>query len=121
MTDSSINLAAKFAKFEDQWAPRVIAALNDYQIKLVRVEGEFVWHSHPDTDELFLVLEGNLVIDFRDGMVDIGAEELFVVPKGVEHRPRAQHECLVMLIEPTGVVNTGDAGGGLTAANDIWI
>lgn len=101
--------------------PKVIAAMNDYQFKLVKVEGDFVWHDHPDTDEVFIVLEGELIIEFRDGQVTLSQGELFVVPKGVEHKPYAATECHVMLIEPQGVVNTGDAGGDLTADNDVWI
>lgn len=105
----------------EQWSPRVIAEMNDYQFKVVKLEGDFVWHSHKETDETFLVLEGDLRIDFRDGAVEIGAGELFVVPKGVEHKPYAAKEVKLMLIEPRGVLNTGDAGGERTARNDIWI
>ena len=117
----AINFAAKFEGFDDHWAPRVIAALNDYQFKLVRVEGDFVWHAHDDTDEAFIVLDGELQIEFRDGAVTLAAGEMYVVPRGVEHRPRAAREARLLLIEPTGVVNTGDAGGTLTADNDVWI
>lgn len=95
--------------------------MNDYQFKLVRVEGQFVWHDHPDTDEVFIVLDGELDIEFRDGKVTLSAGEMFVIPKGVEHRPAAQHECKIMLVEPKGVVNTGNAGGDLTAADDVWV
>lgn len=116
-----INFHAKFAGFSDHWAPRVVAEMNDIQFKLVRVHGDFVWHRHADTDEVFVVIEGRMRIDFRDGHVDLGAGEMFVVPRGVEHRPSAQGECKVMLVEPRGVVNTGDVGGALTANNDAWI
>jgi mannose-6-phosphate isomerase-like protein (cupin superfamily) len=116
-----INLAEKLAKFSEQWSPRVIAEMNDYQFKLVKLEGEFVWHDHKDTDEAFLVLEGEMEIGFRDRTVTLKAGELFVVPKGVEHITRAARECHALLIEPRGVVNTGDAGGALTAENDRWI
>ena len=116
-----INLRDKLAKFSECWSPRVIAELNDYQFKLVKLQGEFVWHDHKDTDEVFLVIEGEMEIGFRDRTVTLGAGELFVVPKGVEHITRAAHECHALLIEPRGVVNTGDAGGALTAANDVWI
>lgn len=116
-----ISLAEKFAEIPEAWSPRVIAELNDYQFKLARLEGEFVWHSHADTDEAFLVIEGELRIEFRDGSVEMRAGDLYVVPRGVEHRPVAESECRVLLIEPRGVANTGDAGGPLTAENDRWI
>lgn len=121
MTVEPINFADKFKLFDDHWAPRVIAEMNDYQFKLVRIAGEFVWHQHADTDETFLVLEGQLRIDFRDGGVDLSAGEMLVVPRGVEHKPSADEEARVLLIEPRGVINTGDAGGALTASNDRWI
>ncbi len=117
-----INLAAKLALFTEQWRPKVVAEMNDYQIKLVKIEDAFVWHRHDDTDELFLVVDGSMSIELRDGRVDLSSGELFVVPKGVEHRPFAIRECHVMLIEPRGVVNTGDAGSGtMTAPMDAWI
>ncbi len=110
-----LNLDAALARITDHWAPKKITALNDYDVKLVKVRGEFVWHRHADTDELFLVLHGRLTIDLREGPVDLGPGELYVVPRGVEHRPRAAAEAAVLLLEPRGVVNTGDAGGPLTA------
>ena len=118
-----INLAQKFTLFTEQWQPKVIAEMNDYQFKLVRLQGDFVWHNHKDTDETFLVLEGQLRIDFRDGAVHLGPGEMYVVPKGVEHKPSAEHEVKLMLIEPKGVRNTGDATkeNSRTAPNDIWI
>ena len=116
-----INLAEKFGLFTEQWSPRVVAALNDYQIKVVRIEGDFVWHDHPETDEAFFVIEGELRIDFRDGYVILGPGEMVVVPKGVEHKPYAAREVKLMLIEPSGTVNTGDAGGERTAENDVWV
>jgi len=116
-----INLSQKLAKFSDRWAPKVIAQMNDYQFKLVKLQGEFVWHSHAETDEVFIVLEGEMAIELRDGVVLLKAGEMYVVPKGVEHRPTAQAECKIMLVEPWGVVNTGDAGGAYTAPNDVWI
>jgi len=121
MKHESINLREKLARFSDRWAPRVIAELNDYQFKLVKLEGEFVWHAHADTDEAFIVIEGRMAIELRDGRVEIGPGEMYVVPKGVEHRPVAARECHVMLVEPRGVVNTGDAGGAYTAPNDVRI
>ena len=111
-----VNLAEKLSLFSDYWAPRSIAQLNDYEVKLVKVQGDFVWHSHADTDELFLVLRGKLRIDLRDGAIELGPGELYVVPRGVEHKPFADEECEMLLVEPRGVVNTGDAGGPLTAA-----
>ena len=121
MPSSVINLAEKFALFNDQWSPKVIAELNDIQFKVARLEGEFVWHNHADTDEAFIVMQGELTIKMHDGDVVIPAGSMYVVPKGVEHQPVATEECLVMIIEPRGVVNTGEAGGDKTAPNDIWI
>lgn len=121
MDHQAINLAEKLTHIPDTWSPRVVAELNDYQFKLVRLDGEFVWHSHADTDEAFLVIAGELRIALRDGHVDLKAGELFVVPKGVEHKPVAERECQVLLVEPRGVVNTGDAGGAMTAEPDQWV
>ena len=95
--------------------------MNDYQFKLVKVQGEFVWHEHPETDEAFIVINGVLDIEFRDGKVTLESGEMFIIPKGVEHRPVAKNECNIMLVEPKGVFNTGDAGGQLTAENDVWV
>lgn len=111
----------KFAKFSDTWSPKVIAQMNHIQFKLVRLQGEFVWHEHPDTDETFMVIEGELEIRFKDKSVFLNPGELLVIPKGVSHCPVAQTPCKVMIVEPEGVVNTGDAGGDLTAKNDQWI
>ena len=116
---NAINLAEKLGRIADHWQPRVVAELNDYQFKLVKIEGDFVWHSHADTDEAFIVVEGELQIDFRDGAVTLGPGEMYVVKKGVEHKPYAAREVKMMLIEPRGVTNTGDAGGDRTAANDV--
>jgi mannose-6-phosphate isomerase-like protein (cupin superfamily) len=116
-----INLAGKFELFSEQWHPKVVAEMNDYQFKIVRLQGDFVWHSHADTDETFIVLDGTLRIDFRDGYVEIGPGEMYVVRKGIEHRPNAAAEVKVMLIEPKGVLNTGDQGGERTAQNDVWV
>jgi mannose-6-phosphate isomerase-like protein (cupin superfamily) len=121
MMPATINFAEKLARIDAPWSPRVVAELNDYQFKLVKIHGEFVWHRHEDTDEAFLVQQGELHIDFRDGTVTLRAGEMTVVPRGVEHRPHADAECHVLLIEPRGVVNTGDAGGPRTAPNDVWI
>jgi mannose-6-phosphate isomerase-like protein (cupin superfamily) len=116
-----INLLDKLALFTEQWSPRVVAELNDYQFKLVKLQGEFVWHDHKDTDEAFLVLDGEMEIGFRDRTVTLRTGELFVVPKGVEHITRASRECSALIIEPRGVVNTGEAGGQLTAKSDVWV
>lgn len=121
MSYSPINFTEKLSKFDGYWSPKVIAEMNDYQFKLVKVRGEFVWHSHPDTDEVFIVIDGKLDIHFRDGKVTLLAGEMFVIPKGKEHKPVAENECQMMLVEPRGVVNTGDAGGELTAEGDVWI
>ena len=120
-TAQSINLLQKISLLNEQWSPRVVAEMNDYQFKVVRIQGEFIWHSHAETDETFLVLDGNLRIDFREGHVLLGSGELYVVPKGVEHKPYAEHEVKLMLIEPRGVLNTGHEGGERTAQNDLWI
>jgi mannose-6-phosphate isomerase-like protein (cupin superfamily) len=117
----SINIGEKFQLFDEQWQPKVIAEMNDYQFKIVRLQGDFIWHDHTDTDEAFVVLEGELRIDFRDGHVRLAAGEMFVVPKGLEHKPFAEREVKLMLIEPRGTANTGSAGGERTAASDVWI
>jgi len=121
MSYQAINFEQKFGLFSEQWTPKVVAEMNDYQFKVVRLEGDFIWHSHKDTDEAFIVIEGSLRIDFRDGALEIGAGEMFVVPKGVEHKPYAEREVKLLLIEPRGVLNTGDEGGERTAQNDVWI
>ncbi len=120
MQYSPINLQAKLATFSDHWSPKIIAEMNDYQFKLAKLEGDFVWHKHEETDEAFLVLQGRMSIDLPDGQVDLEAGEMYVVPRGIEHRPRAEHECHVLLIEPAGVVNTGDSGDDMTAEAE-WI
>ena len=116
-----INFAKKFDLLSEQWTPRVIAELNDYQFKVVRLEGDFVWHDHPETDEAFIVLDGELRIDFRDRSVVLGPGEMVVVPKGTEHKPFAEKEVKMLLIEPRGTLNTGHEGGERTAENDVWI
>ena len=121
MSYTAINLGEKFRVLTETWSPRVVAEMNDYQFKIVKLEGDFIWHDHKDTDETFMVLAGELRIDFRDGCVLIGAGEIFVVPKGVEHKPFAEHEVRLLLIEPRGVLNTGHEGGERTAQNDLWI
>lgn len=115
MSEPVVDLAEKFDLFSAHWSPKLVATLNDYDVKVVRIKGEFVWHTHDDTDELFLVIEGQLTIQLRDGDVELGPGQLYVVPRGVEHCPRADDEVKALLLEPAGVVNTGDAGGDLTA------
>ncbi|MEW6404436.1 MAG: cupin domain-containing protein [Chloroflexota bacterium] len=121
MKYESINLHDKLGKFSEHWSPRIIAQLNDYHFKLAKVQGEFIWHDHKETDEVFLVLKGKLEILFRDGRVVLNEGEMYVVPKGVEHKPVAENECDIMLIEPAGTVNTGEVTNARTAPNDIWI
>ena len=116
-----INFAQKYTLFQEQWTPKVVAEMNDYQFKIARLEGDFVWHAHADTDETFIVLEGELRIDFRDGAVTIGPGEMYVVKKGVEHKPSAAQEVKLLLIEPRGVINTGEETNERTAVNDVWI
>lgn len=122
MPYTPVSFAQKFGLFTEQWQPKVVAEMNDYQFKVVRIAGDFVWHQHADTDETFIVLDGTLRIDFRDGAVTLKAGEMFVVPKGKEHKPYAETEVKMLLIEPRGVANTGDeAAGERTAQNDVWI
>ena len=118
MANEAVDITEKLSLFSEHWSPKVVARLNDYEIKVVKVKGEFVWHTHADTDELFIVVAGVLTIQLRDGDVRLGAGQLFVVARGVEHCPLAEGEVHALLIEPTGVVNTGDASGVLTAAYD---
>jgi len=121
MQSNKINLKEKFLKFSEHWSPKVIAEMNDYQFKLVKIKGEFVWHDHQDTDEVFIIIEGSMRIEFTDGEVELTEGEIFVVPKGIRHKTYAENECKVMLVEPKGVINTGEAGGELTAPSDVWI
>ena len=116
-----INFSEKLGLFEEHWSPKIIAQMNAYQFKLAKIEGEFTWHSHPETDETFIVLAGSFEMQLRDKNLMLSAGEMCVVPKGVEHRPVAAAECHILLVEPAGTVNTGDAGGELTAAHDEWI
>ena len=121
MKYSTINIKEKLDKITEHWSPKIIAQMNDYHFKLVKLQGDFVWHSHLETDETFIVLQGEMQIDFHSGKVALKAGEMFVVPKGVEHKPFALEECQVMLVEPAGTINTGDAGGSLTADDNVWI
>ena len=121
MNYSAINFQEKLAKFSEYWSPKIIARMNDYHFKLVKLQGDFVWHTHADTDEVFIVLDGEMSIEFRDGKVDLHTGEMFVVPRGAEHKPFAEKECKIMVIEPAGTINTGDGGGDLTAEDNVWI
>lgn len=115
MAVEKINIDEKLATFRDHWSPRTIGRVNDYELKLAKVQGEFVWHQHDETDEVFLVIDGELSIDTPDGAVVLGPRETVTIPRGMQHRPRAEHETTILLLEPTGVVNTGEVGGPLTA------
>ena len=116
--DVKVNLASKLATFSEHFSPKIVAEFNDHKIEVVKAKGEFVWHTHPDTDDLFLVLAGRLTIQLRDRAIELGPGELFVVPRGVEHCPRADEEAHLLLIEPLGTPNTGDAGGERTAVEE---
>ena len=116
-----VNFQSKLNLFSKHWSPKVIAEMNDYQFKLVKIQGEFTWHHHLDTDETFIVLEGSMGIEFKERTVHLREGEMFVVPRGEEHKPFAENECKVLLVEPKGVVNTGETGGTLTAENDVWV
>ncbi len=113
--DDKVNLAEKLAGFEEHWEPRIAGMLNDYKVMLVKVQGDFVWHKHDETDDFFLVIKGHLTIQLRDRNVELDEGDMFIVPRGVEHCPRADDEAWVLLIEPEQTLNTGDAGGPLTA------
>ncbi len=118
---TKINLKEKLSKFSEHWTPKIIAEMNDYQFKLVKIKGDFVWHDHADTDEVFIVLEGKMTIEFEDETIELNEGDMYVVPKGIQHKPHAENECKVLLVEPRGVVNTGNTEGDLTASNDVWI
>lgn len=121
MKYQALNFEEKLSMLDEQWSPRVIAEMNDYQFKIVKIKGDFIWHNHEDTDETFIVLEGHLRIDFRDGCVNVEKGEMYVVLKGVEHKPYAENEVKILLIEPRSILNTGHENSERTAENDIWI
>lgn len=121
MVAQAINFYDKLQLIYEQWTPKIIAQMNDYNFKLVKMQGDFVWHSHAETDEVFIVLDGGMEVHFRDGKVSLSGGEMLVVPKGVEHKPYAAGQCSVLLVEPAGTVNTGEAGGEMTAPADAWI
>lgn len=116
-----VNFQEKLSKFSEHWSPKIIAQMNDYHFKIVKVQGEFIWHDHPETDEVFVVLKGHLEIQFHEGSVVLQEGEMFVVPKGLQHRPVAEQECHLLLVEPAGTVNTGEIVSERTAATDVWI
>ena len=121
MLSKKINFNSKYSKFTKHWSPRIIAEMNDYQFKLARIKGEFIWHDHKHTDETFIVIEGEMILKFRNYEVKLSKGEMYVVPKGVEHKPCAENECKILVIEPKGVINTGDSGGKLTINEETWI
>ncbi|HSL30589.1 MAG TPA: cupin domain-containing protein [Anaerolineales bacterium] len=121
MNTQPINFQEKLAKFSEHWSPKIIAQMNDYHFKVVKVQGEFIWHDHLGTDEVFIVLRGQLEIQFRETSVTLNEGEMFVVPRGVEHKPVAAQECHILLVEPVGTVNTGEVVSEKTAANDVWV
>ena len=116
-----INLASKYKKINEHWSPKVVAEMNDYQFKLAKIKNDFIWHSHEDTDEAFIVIEGKIYIEFEDETVELSEGEMLVVPKGKKHRPYADEEAKIMLIEPKGVRNTGDIVNDLTSDDNQWI
>ena len=121
MNRSVINFQQKLARFSEHWSPKIVAQMNDDHFKLVKIQGDFVWHAHAKTDEVFIVLAGEMGIQFRDETVTLTPGEMIVVPKGVEHKPFAEEECHVLLVEPAGTINTGDTGGERTAEDNVWI
>jgi len=118
---SAISFSEKLSLVHEHWSPRVIAEMNDYQFKVVKVLGDFIWHAHKDTDETFIVLDGVLRIDLEDGYVLVHAGEMFVVARGMQHKPFAESQVSLLLIEPRGVVNTGDEPSDRAASNDVWV
>ena len=118
---TAINFTEKFSKFSEHWSPKIIAQMNDYHFKLVKLQGEFVWHGHKDTDEVFIVLDGEMTIHFQNDDVSVKKGEMIVIPKGEQHKTSAKNECRAMLVETSGTVNTGDAGGDKTSPTDAWI
>jgi len=121
MKTKKINIKQKFSKLSEYWSPKVLAEMNDYQFKIAKIKGDFIWHKHKDTDEVFIIIEGNMKIEFRDKVLKLSEGDLYVVPKGEEHRPYSEKECKIMLVEPKGTRNTGDKRDTLTAENDIWV
>jgi mannose-6-phosphate isomerase-like protein (cupin superfamily) len=121
MTIDVVNISDKFSLITKFWDPKIIAQLNDYHFKIARIKGEFIWHSHPETDEVFFVIKGSLVIHLRESVLNLEAGELCVVPRGVEHKPSADLECQILMVEPAGTLNTGDTEGNRTVQDITWI
>lgn len=121
MDKHPINFKDKFGLFSDQWSPKIIAQMNDYHFKIAKIQGEFLWHSHPETDEAFIVIHGKIHIHFQDSFTTVEAGEMFIVPKGVKHKPVAEEESHILMIELAGTLNTGDAGGQRTVEDTAWI
>ena len=121
MSIDVVNLTQKFSLISEQWDPKIIAQLNDYQVKIAKIQGEFVWHSHPETDEIFLVVDGKLTIHLREEDLHLEPGEMCVISRGVEHKPAAEEECQILMVEPAGTRNTGDAGGERTVEDAAWI
>jgi len=121
MLSKKINLKEKYSKFTKHWSPRIIAEMNNYQFKLAKIKGEFVWHDHKNTDETFIVIEGKMILKFRDREIELSEGEMFVVPRGVEHKPCAENECKILVVEPKGVINTGEIDSELTINEEMWI
>ena len=118
---AKINFDQKFKEIDDYWSPRIVAQMNNYEFKIVKIKGDFIWHTHRDTDETFIVLDGNMTIEFRDKEVFLQKGEMFVVPAGKEHKPSAKGECKIMIVEPEGVQNTGEIKNHLTSENGVWV
>ena len=116
-----INLIDKYSKFSKHWSPRIIAEMNDYQFKIAKIQGDFIWHDHKDTDETFIVIEGEMNMHFRKKNIKLSMGEMIVVPRGVEHKPSAEKECKILVIEPRGVINTGDKKNKLTIDKEMWV
>ena len=121
MSYQAINFREKLNLFSERWSPKIIAQMNDYHFKIVKIQGEFIWHEHPETDEVFIVLKGQLEIQFREASVLLKEGEMFVVPRHIEHKPVARDECHILLVEPAGTINTGNVVDEKTAPNDTWI
>ena len=121
MEPIAINFQDKISLFSEHWSPKIIAQMNDYHFKIAKIQGEFVWHSHPETDETFIVIQGKMKIELRDRGISLEAGEMCVIPKGVEHKPVADQECHILMVELAGTVNTGDAGGEMTIEETEWI
>lgn len=121
MKPQVINLETKFNLFQDQWSPKIITQMNDLHYKIAKIQGDFIWHSHPETDETFIVIKGRMQIEFPDRTIALEAGEMVVVPKGVAHKPTADHECHILMVEPAGTINTGDADSDRKVTTEEWI